>query len=153
MKVVVFAPDLMDQSRIRATIAAPPESAPPDPTPPDPTPPDPNSRTRDKPRGHDPTVCREMPVGGDEVGGDEVGREVVFVRRVDSLGAESVGADLVLVDLSRPGVLDVVGSLAARTVGFGSHVDDELLAAARAAGCDEVLPRSRFFRTLATLLA
>lgn len=102
MRVVAFAPDLMDQSRIRAAAGA---------------------------------------------------HELVFVRGCDALVAGSGGADLVLVDLSRPGVLDVVGSVGAATIGFGSHVDDELLAAARAAGCGEVLPRSRFFRHLADLLA
>ena len=30
------------------------------------------------------------------------------------------------------------------TVAYGSHVDKDRLDAARAAGCDEVLPRSRF---------
>ena len=55
-------------------------------------------------------------------------------------------ADVVVVDLSRPGVLDVLPLLAGRrVVGFGSHVDTDLLAAARAAGCTEVLPRSAFF--------
>ena len=57
-------------------------------------------------------------------------------------------ADIVVVDLSRPGVLDVLPAVAERVprvIGFGSHVDTELLAAARAAGCTEVLPRSRFF--------
>lgn len=67
------------------------------------------------------------------------------------------GAELVVVDLSRPGVLDAVAALAAtpgvRTIGFGSHVDHELLAAATAAGCREVLPRSRFFAHLGELLA
>jgi hypothetical protein len=44
-------------------------------------------------------------------------------------------------------VLDVLPRLGhARTIGFASHVDDELIGAARAAGCDEVLPRSVFFR-------
>jgi hypothetical protein len=58
---------------------------------------------------------------------------------------------VVLVDLGRPGVLEVLARLThVRTVGFGSHVDDELLAAARAAGCDEVLPRSVFFRRWAS---
>ena len=51
-----------------------------------------------------------------------------------------------LVDLSRPGVLDVLGDVGARTVGFAAHVDEELMAAASAAGCDEVLARSVFFR-------
>jgi len=43
-------------------------------------------------------------------------------------------------------VLDVLGDVGARTVGFAAHVDEELIAAASAAGCDEVLARSVFFR-------
>ena len=70
----------------------------------------------------------------------------MFVPSPDALA--STPARLVLLDLSRPGALDAVSTVAAPVVGFGSHVDDELLAAARAAGCDEVLPRSRFFRQL-----
>ncbi len=70
-----------------------------------------------------------------------------IVRTVDDLGR--VDAQLVLVDLGRPGVLEAVPGIAGRVIGFGSHVDTELLAAARAAGCDEVLPRSVFFRRLA----
>jgi hypothetical protein len=50
--------------------------------------------------------------------------------------------------VARPGHLE---ALAARppgveVVGFGPHVDADLLARAEAAGCDRVLPRSRFFR-------
>jgi CheY-like chemotaxis protein len=37
-------------------------------------------------------------------------------------------------------------------VAFGSHVDKALLDKARAAGCDEVLPRSRFSSELPSLL-
>jgi hypothetical protein len=40
-----------------------------------------------------------------------------------------------------------------RVIGFGPHVDDELLQAARTAGVDEVLPRSAFFRRLTPILA
>ena len=62
-------------------------------------------------------------------------------------------ADVVVVDLSRPGVLEAVAGLeGVRTIGFGSHVDHELLDAARAAGCGEVLPRSRFFARLDHIL-
>ena len=71
---------------------------------------------------------------------------VTFVATPGELA--SADADVVLVDLSRPGVLDVLPAVAERVpriVGFGSHVDTKLLAAARAAGCTEVLPRSRFF--------
>ena len=69
--------------------------------------------------------------------------DVMFVATPAAL--LDVDADVVVVDLSRPGVLDVLPSLAGmRVVAFGSHVDTELLDAARATGA-EVLPRSRFF--------
>jgi hypothetical protein len=35
-----------------------------------------------------------------------------------------------------------------RVVGYGSHVEAELLRAAREAGCDPVLPRSKFVKDL-----
>ena len=60
------------------------------------------------------------------------------------------GAAFVLIDLAHAGVLEVLPRLRrAHTVGFASHVDKALLAAAREAGCDEVLPRSAVFRRLA----
>jgi len=76
---------------------------------------------------------------------------VVFVDRPEDLpGAVAGGARRVVLDLGRPGVLDVLPRLGeARTVGFASHVDAPLLEAAVAAGCDEVLPRSVFFRRMA----
>ncbi len=40
-----------------------------------------------------------------------------------------------------------------RIVAFLSHVQTELAAQARAAGCDEVLPRSAFTQNLAAILA
>jgi hypothetical protein len=87
------------------------------------------------------------------VGGDAIR----FVSSVAGLAdaAADAGVQTVIVDLSRPGVLDVISSLAptrVRTIGFGSHVDHDLLEAARAAGCGEVLPRSAFFRRLDELL-
>jgi DNA-binding response OmpR family regulator len=65
---------------------------------------------------------------------------------------------LALIDLHNPGlaVEAVVPELLAagvRVVGFGSHVDVARLKAARAAGCDEVLPRSAFFDGLEARLA
>ena len=80
------------------------------------------------------------------------GDDITFVRAPADLAA--AGAELVVVDLARPGVLDALADLGGvRSIGFASHVDRELAAAAEAAGCDEVLPRSRFFSTLADLLA
>lgn len=78
--------------------------------------------------------------------------EVTFVRSAAELA--DVVADVVVVDLARPGVLDVLPLLGAtRTVGFASHVDTDLIAAATAAGCSEVMARSRFFGSLPALLA
>jgi len=76
---------------------------------------------------------------------------VTFVSRPDEL--VGVDADLVVVDLDRPGVLEVLSRIEARTVGFGSHVQRHLLEAARAAGCDHVLARSAFFSRAVTLLS
>jgi DNA-binding NarL/FixJ family response regulator len=80
------------------------------------------------------------------------GAEVTFVRSAADLAA--AGADLVVVDLARPGVLEVLRQLGGtRSVGFASHVDRELIEAAREAGCDRVLARSQFFGSLPELLA
>ena len=77
---------------------------------------------------------------------------VTFVGSAAALADAAVGADVVLVDLSRPGVLEVLGDLGpARVIGFGSHVDRDVLVRADAAGC-EALPRSAFFARLASLL-
>jgi hypothetical protein len=76
----------------------------------------------------------------------------VFVS--DPAALVSTPGDVVVVDLSRPGVLEVLPELAGRrTVGFGSHVDRALLGAARSAGCAEVLARSEFFRRIPALLS
>jgi hypothetical protein len=82
------------------------------------------------------------------------GVSVTFVASV--AGLNGVDADLVVVDLGRPGVLDVLGDLGSRgvvVIGFASHVDRELMAAAGAAGCGQVLARSAFFSRVADLLA
>ena len=77
---------------------------------------------------------------------------VTFVATAPDLLDAATGADLVLVDLSRPGVLDVLDRLApARVIGFGSHVDRDLLARAEASGC-EAMPRSAFFARVGSLL-
>ncbi len=64
--------------------------------------------------------------------------------------------DFVIIDLAR-GVEQVASIRAshphARIVCYGPHVDDASLDAARAAGADVVLPRSRFFRDPAAAIA
>ena len=67
----------------------------------------------------------------------------------------------VLVDLQNPG-LDLAALLAEfraacpampRVIAYGSHVLADALRAAREAGCDRVLPRSRFVHALETEIA
>ena len=77
---------------------------------------------------------------------DALGAELVVVAGAAALTAAAVGADVVVIDLGRPGVLDALADLrGARTVGFASHVDADLLREARKAGCGRVLARSAFF--------
>ncbi|MDX6659862.1 MAG: hypothetical protein QOJ55_684 [Solirubrobacteraceae bacterium] len=79
-----------------------------------------------------------------------VAPEAVFVNAAALLPRAAAGADVVVVDLTRAGVVDVLAEVVgggARVVGFGPHVEAELLAAAVAAGA-EAVPRSRFFRDL-----
>lgn len=66
---------------------------------------------------------------------------------------------LVLIDLANPGlaIAALVGNLRARTadarlLAFGPHVHAAALKAARDAGCDLVLPRSKFFEDLEKLV-
>lgn len=77
---------------------------------------------------------------------------VTFVARPADLPAASQGATLVVVDLSRAGVLEVLGAINAPTIGFGRHDDRERLAAATVAGCGRVLARSAFFSQIPELL-
>jgi DNA-binding NarL/FixJ family response regulator len=65
-------------------------------------------------------------------------------------------ADVVILDLARGAahVIDVRAALPrARVVCYGPHVDDEAAAAARGAGADVVMPRSRFFRDPAAAIS
>ena len=61
--------------------------------------------------------------------------------------ATVTGAAVVIVDLTRFGdrIAEVRALTPGRIVAFGSHVDADALAAARDAGADAVLARSRFF--------
>jgi DNA-binding NarL/FixJ family response regulator len=73
----------------------------------------------------------------------------------------TVAADcrLVCIDLGMGG-LDLPAAVAAvriaapgaKIVAFGPHIDDALLASAKVAGCDQVLPRSQFHKQYAELL-
>jgi hypothetical protein len=87
------------------------------------------------------------------------GLDVRAARSVAQLGnlLAAGPAECLLLDLNNPGlvIVDVMNSLPSPrpfVVGYGSHVDAATLAAARKAGCDLVLPRSKFVEELATSL-
>ena len=64
----------------------------------------------------------------------------------------SLDVDLVVLDLTRPGAVDVIPKVRGRTVGFCRHTMRDVIAAAEAAGCDRVLVRSEFFADIAGAL-
>ena len=84
----------------------------------------------------------------------ESGAEVTFVPRPGDLheAVALYGAELVVVDLNRPGVIDVLGDMDVPVVGFSKHTNREAMDAAVAAGVDQVLARSAFFSRLDELL-
>ena len=87
-----------------------------------------------------------------------VGVVVVPVRSADLALAKAreESPSGVIVDLHNPG-LDIAEFVAGlreacptmpRVIAYGSHVDADRLKAARAAGCDRVMPRSQFVKEL-----
>ena len=89
----------------------------------------------------------------------QLGVEVKVARNGEAfLGLMASEPKLVIVDLNaRSQPIAALEKLRqtrkdVRVVGFLSHVQTELAAQARAAGCDEVLPRSSFTQNLATIL-
>jgi hypothetical protein len=82
-------------------------------------------------------------------------RDVSFVSAAGALSDAAADAEVVVIDLSRFGALERLSALpeGVRSIGFGSHVDTELLRHASAVGCDTVLPRSKFFAEVDSLLA
>lgn len=81
--------------------------------------------------------------------------DCIFVSHPADLAAlcGAGAAELVIVDLTRPGVVEVLPDIDARVIGFANHTSRDVMDAARAAGCAEVLPRSDFFARINELLA
>ncbi len=80
--------------------------------------------------------------------------DATFVSDPSTLAEAAADADvdLVVVDLTRPGVVEVMPSIEGRVIGFANHTARQLMDDARAAGCDEVMARSAFFSRLGDLL-
>jgi CheY-like chemotaxis protein len=93
--------------------------------------------------------------------GSALGLPVRSARTADALLtlARQEPPTCVIVDLANPrlNIADLVARLVTlparpRVVAYGSHVDAATLRAARDAGCDVVLPRSKFVEELPTAL-
>jgi len=89
-----------------------------------------------------------------------LGVEVRIAKTVAQAQAAWADPAVAIVDLTCASAdpLEVVRALRAQRpavpiIGYGSHVETELLAQARAAGCTTVLPRSAFVQQLPRLLA
>jgi DNA-binding NarL/FixJ family response regulator len=90
----------------------------------------------------------------------QLGVEVKVATNSEAfMGLMAGDPKLVIVDLNaRSQPLQAIEKLRqarkdVRVVGFLSHVQTELAAQAKAAGCDEVLPRSSFTQNLAAILS
>ena len=93
----------------------------------------------------------------------QAGVDLTFARTPDEIlqQARSAGPTLVIFDLNS-GKTDPIATISAlksdpslssiRTIGFASHVHTDLIANARRAGADEVLPRSAFAAHLGDIL-
>jgi DNA-binding NtrC family response regulator len=90
----------------------------------------------------------------------QLGLEIRTCQTPEALDAEIAkdAPKLIVVDLNaRANPLDAVSRVQARgqkipLVGFLSHMQLDLAERARAAGCREVMPRSKFSENLATIL-
>jgi PleD family two-component response regulator len=94
----------------------------------------------------------------------QLGVDVRFARSADAALAEMgrTTPSLVILDLNSPrtNALAIVAGMkrdpalaTVRTLGYASHVQADVIAAARAAGVDDVLARSAFTARLAEILA
>lgn len=91
----------------------------------------------------------------------QLGVDVKACATLDALSVELSAAKpkLVIVDLNvKANPLEAIARVRAEakdvpTIAFLSHVQVDLAKKASAAGCSEVMPRSRFTRDLATILA
>ena len=93
----------------------------------------------------------------------QLGIPVTFARSVDAALAEmrATPPTLVILDLNNPraSALDIVAAMKrepalaqVRTVGYVSHVQTDVIDAARQAGVDDVMARSAFTQQLAEIL-
>jgi hypothetical protein len=90
----------------------------------------------------------------------QIGVSVASVRDPAGLPAAAAGARLIIVDLRLPEALDALAVASADpacagipTVGFVDHEKTDLMEAARARGCREVLTKGQFAHSLPKLMS
>ena len=89
----------------------------------------------------------------------KAGKRAMFAGTLERILAQADNnPTLVIVDLACAGaqpvqVIEEMKKRDIRVIAFGSHVDVEALKAARDAGADQVMPRSRFVQELAEIVA
>ena len=89
----------------------------------------------------------------------QLGVTVEAARDPAGLGAAAATARVVIVDLRLPNALEALAAVTAgaqpgvRTIGFVDHERTDVMDAARAAGCQEVLTKGGFANSLPRLLA
>jgi len=89
---------------------------------------------------------------------ERLGADVRLAPRGTPLdeAARELGPGTLIADLSEPGVVGQVRAAkaagATRVVGFLGHLQEDLMAAAREAGVDEILTRGQFVQRLDELL-
>jgi len=89
------------------------------------------------------------------------GRPIVWMKRGTKVADEVAREkpDVLLIDLASP-QLDAINSIrqikqggAVTVIGYVDHTREDLIEAARAAGCDQVMSKGEFARRLPELLA
>lgn len=85
---------------------------------------------------------------------EAIGGQARAVERLGQGGVRLLLIDLASGDLAGAAAIGAyrAAAPAAHIVAFGSHVDAQSLHDASAAGCDDVMPRSRFVRDLPEIL-
>jgi hypothetical protein len=100
-------------------------------------------------------LCPDLLFGSKVEGGlRAAGHDVTRYSREDEARAAATGADVLVVDLTTDAIDGAsLGDVAdARTLGFYSHVEQDVRERAEAAGFDLVVPRSRMAREMGTLV-
>lgn len=79
--------------------------------------------------------------------------QAAVLALLESLPCRLVIADLTAKITSWPAIVEKARAAGAEVIAFGPHVDIAGFAAARAAGCLDVLPRSRFLPDIVSAMA